>query len=465
MKGNLKHIYKAGYGVYLVFFVLAIVFFKERTIFVDISFHLFEIIRTEDIAIQNFRFVSAFTQVFPLLARKINLSLQAIMVIYSCCFVFYYFLCYWLTGHVLKQYKLALVLLLSQVLFVTHTFYWIQSELPQGLAFMIVVIALMNTIRADSVQPLKLALLFAGILTVVFAHPLILFPFGFIVAYQMFNGKVIANNKILISAAVFFVLIFIIKKIGFSTQYDSGALGAGAKNFMNLFPNYFTIPSNKTFLLNCITKYYWIPVIGILSSIIYILQKKWLKLVLFISAVVGFLLLVNVSYAFAGAEDFYIENLYLPVAIMLAIPIVYDIYPHLQENFPKMASTFILLIIITGVVRIYLNHDTYTNRLAWERNFLDKHADEKLLLAKINDPANPLLMTWGTPYEFWLLSTIERNETASICIHENIEGFSWVVNEQVKNAFVTQWGVFYYHDLPQKYFKFTDSTGSYKIIE
>ncbi|MCB0700755.1 MAG: hypothetical protein H6551_10470 [Chitinophagales bacterium] len=458
-----KKLYKIGFVGYALMFIMALLFYKERTVFVDISYHLFHILREDSFAIQNHRFGAAFTQVFPLMSGKFGLSLNTIMLIYSSCFVFYYFVCYWVAGSVLKQYKLALVILFTNILFVTDTFYWIQSELPQGLAFMMVVFAMLSSVKELNSAYLKLLLIIAGLITVVFFHPVIFIPFLFVLLFLMVHKGMSVNKWLLIFGAVFFVVVWLVKKAYFSAEYDAGAMSNASNNIKYLFPNYFTIPSNKTFLLNCLSKYYWIPITTLGVSLLYVLRRAWLKLALFLVFVGGYLMLVNISYAFSAAEDFYIENLYLPLGIMLGMPIVFDLLPSLESRSKQLAQIAFVAILLTGIGRIYVHHDLYATRLGWLRNYLDEHKEEKILMSSSKVPKDTLLMTWGTSYEFWLLSTTERGRTASIIICDDVEDKQWIVKYQ--QHFLAQWGVYPYVDLPKRYFKFEDSVSSYRVIK
>jgi hypothetical protein len=64
-------------------------------------------------------------------------------------------------------------------------------------------------------------------------------------------------------------------------------------------------------------------------------------------------------------------------------------------------------------------------------------------------------MTWGSSYEFWLLSSI-RNPDAprSIVIDEDPARFDWALGNN--STFFTEWGNYPYAELPKEYFNFTD---------
>ena len=123
---NLKWIGTCTYSVLLVFSVL---FCVERIGFMDLSFHLFSIIKDGEFAIQNNRFVAFFIQLFPLLSSKVGLSLSGVMKLYSPSVIILNFTCFIILAFVLKSWRYGVIMVLLNVLIVTHTFFWAQSEL------------------------------------------------------------------------------------------------------------------------------------------------------------------------------------------------------------------------------------------------------------------------------------------------------------------------------------------------
>ncbi len=68
MYNTYKRAYNAGLAAYLVMLVLSVVFYKERIIFCDASFYLFQLITKNWFTVQHMRFGMVFTQILPLLA-------------------------------------------------------------------------------------------------------------------------------------------------------------------------------------------------------------------------------------------------------------------------------------------------------------------------------------------------------------------------------------------------------------
>ena len=448
----------AGTALYAAYFFLALYFFRERTMFTDIAHHLFHIVKDSNFAIQNFRFGAAMTQVFPLAARKLDLNLQQIATIYSVCFIIYHFSCFFLAAAVFRNTKMALGILLCSTLIATGTFYWTQSELPQGISFTLLYFAFLSRVRSDG-NALAIAAMFLSVFTIAFFHPLNLFVFVFISAFLLLSRPATYDRKLLWSGLFFFLALFAVKKVLFHTDYDDGAMG-GVKRLVTTFPHYFGIYSNKRFLRNCLTLYYWLPSGFIAVCWLYARSRQWPKLLLFCGTFLGYLLLVNVSYPDAGTQDYYIENLYLVLCVFLAVPLVFDVFPLLK---PSLRGAVISLILITAVTRIYSSHDVFTDRLRYLRSLTKKYGHGKFIIAENRVDKSKLRMTWASAYETWLLSTIENGRTSSILITDNVPSIQWAAEK--KDHFVTMWVIFQYSSLPRRYFPLDDQSSSYLVVQ
>ena len=451
---KLKQIVILGSVSFTVLIILATIFYKERTVFTDIAFHLFYIVKEGNFAIQNNRFGAIFTQIFPVIGVKMNASLDSIMLVYSVGFSIYYFIIFILIATVFKNRQLALIMLLWPVLFVSHTFYWIQSELPQGLAFMLLFFSFYDHVVNNNPSSVRWKFFIIIALFIVSGfHPILFIPFTFIVLFKIIsleNTKK-KESKFLIILSVLLFLFTAIKSLFINTSgYETSALG-GLHNFIKLFPNYITLESNTNFIINCLRLYYFIPIL--LAIVLYHYYKNGLKskLWLTITFFFGYLLIVNVSY-YHNAPPHYIENLYLPLSIFILFPLIYDVIPNYKYSVQKV---LIIFIVFAGIIRIYFIHSTYTERLNWEINYLEEN-NKKLLVDNRLVPMDTLIDTWATPYEFWLLSTSQNNESASVIFTDSIAPYYYWLPEN-KMFFIKTNLRYPYEEFDNEYFKFNDT--------
>lgn len=453
---TIKQITRIGTAFYAILILLAILLYLERTVFVDISFHLFYLLKDGDFAVQNNRFVAIFTQMFPLAGAKLGLGLKAIMIIYSLAFVLLYFGIFWVIVRYLKNWQMALAMVLLNCLMVTHTFYWIQSELPQGLAFLMLYFGILwNSAHSASQEKNMVwhrSFLAFLLFVLTFSHPLILIPFTFISLYFIVHNK--EQYRVYLSSLVAFWGFYGIKFKFFKTNYDAVAID-GIKNIKAFFPNYFNLKSNSDFVQYVINDYYLL-IIGLIMAIgFYFYKKHILKLVLVGIFFIGYLLLVNVSYP-QGTTQFYIENLYLPLSVFVIFPIVFDIAPLLTNKQLLVAVSLIVLIRIADILNAW---PIYAARLEYLENLIAITASEphkKMIIQETPEHKASLMMTWATPYEIWLLSTIKHQNTRSIMITENPDEVAWTLPE--KQKFVTKWGAFNYSELSPRFFNFSDTS-------
>ena len=454
-----KRLYRTGIAAYGVLFILSFLFYKERTVFLDAAYDLFFIIKDNRFEIQNCRFTALFTQVLPLMASRLGAPLDTIAILYSTGFIVYYFVCYFICGTVLKQYRFALVILLFNILFTAHTFYWMPSKLPQGIVLFIVLAAFMSDRKMSEMNVFMLLMIFLGLFTVCFSQPKLFFPFTYLFLYLLIRKEIIIERKLIYVAAIFFYALIQLKNKVFAPHdrmldYDS------ARSILRSFPHIFNLYSNKSFLINCLTIYYWIPILSAVIVWVYVKGREWKQLVLFACSMPGYLLLMNISYPGADIPVFNMENYYLPMAIFIAIPLVFDVMPLLAER--KLAMPLLVLIILTGCARIFFVHQSYSDRLVWERNLLNKYQDKKVIIAGAKMPIGMDMMIWGIPYECWLLSTIEKGKTASIIIYDGTQPIDWGTG--YSNRFLITWDALPYDSFPKKYFKFEDSVSKYVVI-
>ncbi|MEN0051672.1 MAG: hypothetical protein AAF806_31700, partial [Bacteroidota bacterium] len=76
LQGKRKIILLLGVITYLILASIAAYYFKERTIFMDIAFRIFHIVKDADFAIQAGRFGESLTQWIPLIGRLLELPIQ-----------------------------------------------------------------------------------------------------------------------------------------------------------------------------------------------------------------------------------------------------------------------------------------------------------------------------------------------------------------------------------------------------
>ena len=195
----------------------------------------------------------------------------------------------------------------------------------------------------------------------------------------------------------------------------------------------------------------------------FIIKKQINVLLLICVYFFGYLILTNISYA-DGANQFYIENLYLPLSFFILVPLIFNVWEYFSQR--NWALIVFVGIVCIRLFSIYNGHEKFSERLSWQRDLLyktTKFINKKLVFAEEDALMDKLMITWASSYEFWLLSTLETNETRSIIIYEKPGELNWALKNS--NVFLTNWGTYKYEELPENYFNFKDTVTNYVIFK
>lgn len=442
---------------------LAAVFYRERMTFLDMAFQTFHILRTGALQIQSGRFGAAGTQVFAWAAQALGLPLKGVLLSYSVGHVLYYFAIFLLLTLGLRQWRWGLVLILLATSMTTHTFYWL-SEMPQGLAFLVLVLAWLHSKgAARALAWPNYILLAAAVTTAVYFHPMVLYGMVFCSLFFLLpplpasGGEHRYSRALqLLALGMFLAVVFLKYKVLKLDWYDAMSLER-AKVFAEIWPDYWDIKSNHDFLKWCLSDYYCIPVLAAFNTGFYVWNRNWPKAALSFFFPAGYVLLVNIPFH-AGDNQFYLENLYLPLALFTAVPLVFEVLPGLLPD-PKMIGV-IAVIAGLGLVRIYHRHTFWSERVRWEQSFLEQTAalpKRKLVLSEQQTPMPSLILSWGSAYEFLMLSALEHPDSARcILIDETPERFDSLLARP--GLFLGEFKNYPTQELPRRYFNIRDTS-------
>lgn len=124
----------AGHIAFALFAFLAVWFAEERVLLIDSAYQLFHDINHESILINDNRFSMVLSQLLPWLLIKLHVPLRWLIVAYSASFVLLAYACFLLTAYVLRQPRVAAVMVLT-FLGLCSTFFHCISETFQLMFF------------------------------------------------------------------------------------------------------------------------------------------------------------------------------------------------------------------------------------------------------------------------------------------------------------------------------------------
>ncbi len=454
-----------GWFVFFALGAMAWAFFLERTVFLDAAFQSFSVITKNELAIQVGRFGSAVTQVFPLMAVRLGWSLESVLKAYSMSFVIYPFVLFLLLVGLFRNGRMGLVLALFYTLLVSHTFYWIQSELLQGCALVIFYYGIVDTLfykdhpALDRLLPaVAIFLLMAGLsVVIIFFHPITFIPFFYIWMFMAISRER-EKRRAFYLLPVLGIAVMLFKRFGLpANAYDAATTGL-ADDLWKRAAHFFSLQSTENFYRFCVTDYYCFPLLLTALIVFYIWQRNFLKLIFVIGSVLAYLVLVNCTFHW-NVEQFYIESHYQVLSVLMAVPLVLDLLR--APRWRRILLFLIPIVVVIRVVHIGWQHNMYEKRLVIERQLLDhakKFDGQKFMISRDDLPWGDLFMTWGLPYETLYLSALEHPDSAITVL--SLEGDQPFVNENAAKTdlFFGPWGIQHQSEIEKTgYFRFQDT--------
>ncbi len=289
-------------------------------------------------------------------------------------------------------------------------FFWPQSELQTALAFLFVFISFADrNIRGSKILHYLIASLL--LIATVFLHPVIIFPFvGWMLALYFEN-----KNRDLLFFCIGGIIIFILKLIFTSEHsYDAGKYNQfewinlvyvfSSKSLIQFFEwlwkdAFLLIPFIITFI------YYWIKNRSVFFSILLLLSIVYLA--------------INFATFYEGADITYLENLFLPISILIVGGVIFEWTKTIQHINYKMF--FLVLVGVIGLIQNGNGRFSSTRHLHAVKAITSNTPHEKALINNTNLCSSSLKETWGVPFESLFISKIHNNKSATVSFAQSEE--------------------------------------------
>jgi len=451
-------------GLFTVLLLGAAYFSLERILFCDASYILFRLINSDSLQIQEQRYGSFITQSFPLLAARLHLPLKMIVVLYSISFNLFYLAVALLLLYRFREYSLGVLMSFYYVLFVSDTYFWVNNEVHQGIAWMFLFFALIVALGKKKTHRLVTypTFILLAFLTL-YTHPLLLFPTAFLwlffatkTGWPYRRMETILLSVILIAIAVSKLMI----STSAASHYDVDRLqSATHPTWQNLMAN-LRSPLVKELAYRTIWNYWIVPIL-LLTGLAAAVQKKayWHA-----ALTIGFsiLYLVALCLTFNDFKPFYTESELMPLSIILATPFVYYALPQLT---PKVQVLLLASIFLVRLVYIGSASQKWIDRKNWLMSTLQtmrRQHISKAFVPETEENQKTLIMNWGTPTESMLASALNGDKPQSSFVVDKPGNFG---NRMPPgNAYlISSFDAPSNASLNQRYFSF-DTTAGYQVL-
>ncbi len=407
-RSNLKLAAYLSFGLFVLMLLASVYYYKERMFFADAAHIVFSAINEQALQIQQYRFGAFITQLVPVLGAKLGLPLKVILIAYSASFHLFYLLVAALLLFVFRAYRLLVLYAFYWALVTTHTFFWPNNEVHQGIAYMFLLFPLLS-FSGQKKYPLWLSAAILVLLgtTAVFCHPLVIPPFIFLWVYLIYEKEEWYFNRDQTIILSIVAAVIILAKLYVSNNYagyDSGLLtGVNQMDADNLL-SVFSSPLAKAIYWHVPVNYWILPLIS-LAGIVTLLFKRHYLLAgwTLACALVYFVLL---CLTFHGYNEFITESELMPGIIICTAPFVFVTLRLLR---PELAALLVLLIFVLRCAKFEGARAHFRSRLDHLSDLLDKmnrQGISKLVLVKPDSRPDDWrwLVEWGFPAETALFS-------------------------------------------------------------
>ncbi len=442
MNNSYKAYSYLGLFMFFVLLILSCIFYKERIICFDTALVDSRIIITNYFSIFPVRFGGAIPQIIPLLATIFNFPLKLILLFHSMGMILFYLLFFILIVFRFKNFVFAFALVFYLTILVSDDFYWFISEYQQGMAYLCLYGAwLMEKQKSDS--PIKHWWIhFLIVLWIQFFYLLIVFPMVFMFCFLYFINEKRSLKSFSIFIAVVVVSFVIRYFVGKMDWYEAEKI----QSLSGIIQNISNMLYSKSFIqfINDLKFDYllWL-IIFIFTNIIILQKKRWL--LSFTMSAVSLIYLIVVLAFNPAADRFYIQNMFMPLAFMVALPFLFYFINQLK---PKTGLLILVLVFSIRIGFIYSAHHQFTNRVNWysaKIQQLRNGHDKFYFIPASTVPMDTLLMTWAAPFETLLLSSLNSPDSTLVIKIEDD-------NAEVKNDTAGIFQSWKPEDFPSLYF-------------
>ena len=451
----------------VVLCILGAIYYKERAIFSDAAFRLFNLINYSGFDLPGNRYGAFVVQVLPYLARKLHLSVKIILFCYSVGYYLFYFFVAGVIVFVFRQYRLAILMVLYYLLFCSESYIWV-SETYLASAWMFLLFSVIQHIwntRPNLFLLLPPFLLLAFL--TIFSHFVILIPMAYLWIYLILEKKnwpFSRNVSILLTCLL--AVVIALKCLDTTSAYDNDHLRGVTHFSLQDILDAFTSPFLRAFYYRCVTNY-WLGTMVFIISIATLVKNNDRRLAIwtFLSAL-GYIIIMGLTYAGPGGESillFHIESEWSGIAIIVATPFVFDFLPRLKSS---TAAWVLAVIFVVRILYIISFLQPFTERNNMTEKILAqmrKKGIDKLALYNDAHLMSVSKLYWGLPYESLYISSMDGNKPQLTFLFVNPDEKQIMENIKNPKLFVEAFGGFPSSLLNKDYFQ-VDSTKPYTVM-
>ena len=404
-----------GHIAVLVLTVLAAWFAEERVLLVDSAYQLFYDINHESILINDHRFSMVLSQLLPWVLIKLQVPLRWIIVAYSLSFILIAYSCYLLTAYVLKDWKMA-VLMLFGLLGMRATFFHCISETFQLMFFAPMLYALISYNGRTLIN--WVALVFTVLLTF-FIHPVAAFFIVFIIGFRWIDQQRLELPTVV--TAIILVACIMVKILIGQSGHDESFMPT-SETLRYTLSHFLHLNSIGFFYIHFADFYIFPLVLWVVTLVGYLRTKCWWKLA-FVGLFVPAFFAMSVVVYWQGDGPIGMERTYLPMFFFIGLAFLKDELPRLKAWRGQLFYALFAVLLVVTMVRMGTSTRPYANRLTEISKIARQARQEnqhKLVVTRSTAERIFPINIWGLALESMLYTARDgADETVTVYMEED----------------------------------------------
>lgn len=430
------------------FLATGFVFFKERTLYLDNAYLLFNILDSQSFRIEHYRFSAAIPQALAVFGAKFGFPIPVVASLLSFGYVLIHGVIYWFTKHRLNQKPLAIIYLMSLLLAMHENYFDMVTETRLALGFGVLYAALLLTQQLNNSQRLiwSIVVLILG----TFSHPVFILYFVIVnLFYWSFKKRVFFQHFIIIG-----VLYFVKSALFGSSSYETGFYN---KLFQwDIFSNSYL----HGYMRGHIGEIYKLVIIVVYLTSAHMYRKGFrIELAAYLFSIAGTYFLLSLINA-EGESHMMIQKSLLVLNFVCLYPMIYFYDQWINKLFLNALIPFVLLASFWTINKSAIKYTQRIDHLEYNIGILQKQNSKHYIHeSQINH--STMLGTWALPYETMLLSSWDKPNSYTLFpisdTHTN-HSFKEDTFNHVFSPDVSQ------DELNSKYFRFNQK-GGYELID
>ena len=466
-QSSLKTLAKIALAAMAALFVIAIVFYKERVLFADAAFVVFHIINEKIFAIQENRYGSFITQMFPYFGAKLHLPLKTIIVGYGISFNLFFLSVNAALIYLLKQYRLAILMALYYFLFFSESFIWI-SEIPQGIAWMFLLYGIMMYLgEKKNNLILFLSFIILGTLTL-FTHFVIAIPFLYLWVFFIIernNWPFSKSTSWMLSGLIVVIIAGKFALSGSATGPEASQLHGVTHFSLKDIIESFSKPEVTMFLYRCLVNYWAGTLVFIIGMVALLRNKQTLLAIWTFLSVTGYVIIKGLTYGTLDGTTqlFHIESEWTAIGIIVATPFVYSFLAAAGKPIGACLLTGIFIARLVYIILFTLPFSARTEMKEQILTQMRRKGITKLAVISTEPLRAKAMLDWGLTYESTIMSSLDGDNPQLTFVF--VADYEKAKIEKLKSStqFFDTWNFIPNNSLNKEYYHLNDAA-TYQVM-